>query len=439
MAHARDSRSFQVPSRFSVIALGVILCVAVAVPAQRSHADDVSPRLTAWSGPDTIAPAKWVDDLRPIPESKWNYDRAAHLLERAGFSGTPAEIERLAAMTPQQAVDHLVDYESIDFEGTPFEPSLAWHEGMYADADRHLEFFEGIRRGYDTGELYGVKPAESGERPYQELVVRSAFKILGSAREWSRMVSWWANRMVETPRPLEEKMTLFWHGHFATEELKLYDYRLMFNQNQTLRRRATGNFRDMLVAMSQDPAMLVYLDNRRNVKGHANENYAREIMELFALGVGNYTEGDIQEAGRALTGWRNEGLRFISDPTLHDDDPKTIFGKTGNFDGYDLIDLILEEDACAEWVAGKIYRYLVREDLSPELKTELASVLRDNNYEIKALLKAIFLSRDFYSQASVGTQIKGPVQYYVSACRRLGLKELPGTPRFDACRLGHLD
>ncbi|MCH8332798.1 DUF1800 domain-containing protein, partial [Candidatus Sumerlaeota bacterium] len=416
MAHARNSRSFRVPSRLGVIATAVALCVAVAVSAHRGHAAEPS-----------AAPAEWADDLSPIAASDWNYDRAAHLLERAGFSGPPEDIERLAKMTPRQAVDYFVDYESIPEDFTPFEPSLAWDEGMYADADRHLEFFEGIRRGYDVGELYGVKPAESGERPYQEYIVKSAFKILGSGREWQRMANWWTNRMVETPRPLEEKMTLFWHGHFATEELKLYDYRLMFNQNKTFRRRATGNFRDMLVAMSQDPAMLVYLDNRSNVKGHANENYAREIMELFALGVGNYTEGDIQEAGRALTGWRNEGLRFIIDPTLHDDDPKTIFGKTGNFDGYDLVDLILEEEACAEWVSRKIFRFFVREDLSPALNAELASVLRDNNYELKPLLKAIFLSRDFYSQASVGTQITSPFHYYVSAFRLLELDELPGT------------
>ena len=236
--------------------------------------------------------------------------------------------------------------------------------------------------------------------------------------------------MLLTPRPLEEKLTLFWHGHFATEERKIDDYRLMLHQNKTLRRLASGNFRDLLVAISQDPAMLVYLDNRTNVKGHANENYAREIMELFALGVGNYTEDDIKQAARALTGWRNEGLRFINDPELHDDGEKTIFGKTGNFDGYDVIDLILEKPVAAEFIAAKLYRFLVREEISPELTRKLAAVLRDNNYELKPLLTTIFLSRDFHSAPSIGTQIKGPVQYYVSACRRLGLDRIPGTPYF---------
>ncbi len=428
MVRARNSRSSKVPAGWVVMPAGLTLCVAVAFAQDRAPAEN--PHAAA------LAPAEWVDDLTPITASHWNYDRAAHLLERAGFSGPPEEIERLAAMTPEQAVDYLVDYESIEPETTPFDPSQAWGEEMYADVDRHLTFFGAIDRAYEVGEAYGKKPAESGERRYQDIAITAAFKILSSAREWQRVALWWANRMLTTTRPLEEKMTLFWHGHFANEEQKIRDYRLMFYQNQTFRRRATGNFRDMLVAISQDPAMLVYLDNRKNVKGHANENYAREILELFALGVGNYTEDDIKEVGRAFTGWRNEGLRFINDPTLHDEDNKTIFGKTGNFDGYDAIDLILEQKVCAEWVAGKFHRFFVREEISPALKAELASTFRDSNYEIKPLLKAIFLSRDFYSQASVGTQIKGPVHYYVSAGRRLGLDQLPGTPRFAPSMTG---
>ena len=360
-------------------------------------------------------PIEWIDDLTPLADSDWTYERAAHLLERAGFSGTPAEIEKLAAMSPRDAVDYLVDYDSIDTDCLPaFEESGIWDEAMIPDADRHLQFRAALRKSYREGEVYGRKPAESGNRRYQEIVNTLYTKYFTSNREWNRAAIWWANRMLNTPRPLEEKMTLFWHGHFACEEIKIDDYRLMLEQNKTLRRLATGNFRDLLVAVSQDPAMLVYLDNRTNVKGHANENYAREIMELFALGVGNYTEDDIKEAGRAFTGWRNEGLRFINDPELHDDGQKTIFGKTGNFDGYAVIDLILEKPVCAEYMAAKIHRFLVREDASPELVAELAAVFRDNDYELKPLLEAIFLSRDFFSEPSYGTQIKSPVHYYVS-------------------------
>ena len=386
---------------------------------------------------DGAGPIEWVDDLAPISDSDWTYQRAAHLLERAGFSGPPAEIEKLADMSPREAVGYLVDYESIDSSHLPpFEESGIWDEAMLADADLHLQFRQALRKAYREGEVYGRKPAPSGNRPYQEIINTLYTKYFTSNREWNRAAVWWANRMLTTPRPLEEKMTLFWHGHFANEEIKIDDYRLMVQQNKTLRRLATGNFRDLLVAVSQDPAMLVYLDNRTNVKGHANENYAREIMELFALGVGNYTEDDIKHVARALTGWRNEGLRFINDPELHDDGEKTIFGKSGNFDGYDVIDLILEKPACAQFIAGKLHRFLVREEISPAYRARLASVLRDNNYQLKPLLKAIFLSRDFYSEPSYGTQIKGPVHYHVSACRRLALDRIPGTPYFTPAMAG---
>ena len=325
--------------------------------------------------------ADWVDNLAPISASDWNHERAAHLLERAGFGGTPAEIEHLAAMSPAAAVAYLVDYDSIDASPLPpFDPSNIWDDAMLPDADRHLSFTDALRQAYREGQVYGRKPAKKGPRPYQEIVNTLYTKYFASNREWDRIALWWANRMLQTPRPLEEKMTLFWHGHFATEERKDNDYRLMFQQNQTLRRLATGSFHDLLVAISQDPAMLLYLDNRTNVKGRANENYAREIMELFALGVGNYTEPDIKEAARALTGWRNDGLRFISDPALHDDGEKTIFGKKGKFDGYGLINVILEKPACAEFISGKIYRFLVRDKISPELNGKLAAVLRENDY-----------------------------------------------------------
>ena len=238
--------------------------------------------------------------------------------------------------------------------------------------------------------------------------------------------------MLTTPRPLEEKMTLFWHGHFATEELKNDDYRLMLQQNMTLRQLATSDMSSLLIAMSKDPAMLLYLDNRLNVKGHANENYAREILELFSLGIGNYTENDIKEAARAFTGWRNQGLTFIDDRAQHDEGMKTVFGQTGNWDGEDVVDLILQQEAAGEFIAGKIYRFFVREEISEQMLDELAARLRDDNYALKPFLRALFLSQDFYSEPSLGTQIKSPVQFLVSTYRKLGLEKIPGTPYFPA-------
>lgn len=376
--------------------------------------------------------AATVDSLEPLPASEWSYDHAAHLLERAGFGGTPEEIARFAAMTPEAAVDLIVNYEQIADTLPPFEHSGIWDEAMLADVDLHLRFDDVMAKAAEVGEVYGEVVREEGPRKLQDITDALYYKYLSSNREWQRVAQWWAERMLTSPRPLEEKMTLFWHGHFATEELKNDDYRLMLQQNMTLRQLATSDMSSLLIAMSKDPAMLLYLDNRLNVKGHANENYAREILELFSLGIGNYTENDIKEAARAFTGWRNQGLTFIDDRAQHDEGMKTVFGQTGNWDGEDVVDLILQQEAAGEFIAGKIYRFFVREEISEQMLDELAARLRDDNYALKPFLRALFLSQDFYSEPSLGTQIKSPVQFLVSTYRKLGLERIPGTPYFPA-------
>ena len=376
--------------------------------------------------------AATVDSLEPLPASEWSYDYAAHLLERAGFGGTPEEIARFAAMTPEAAVDLIVNYEQIADTLPPFEHSGIWDEAMLADADLHLRFDDVMAKAAEVGEVYGEVVREEGPRKLQDITDALYYKYLSSNREWQRVAQWWAERMLTSPRPLEEKMTLFWHGHFATEELKNDDYRLMLQQNMTLRQLASSDMSSLLIAMSKDPAMLLYLDNRLNVKGHANENYAREILELFSLGIGNYTENDIKEAARAFTGWRNQGLTFIDDRAQHDEGMKTVFGQTGNWDGEDVVDLILQQEAAGEFIAGKIYRFFVREEISEQMLDELAARLRDDNYALKPFLRALFLSQDFYSEPSLGTQIKSPVQFLVSTYRKLGLERIPGTPYFPA-------
>ena len=376
------------------------------------------PGLTSWAG-----------DLSPIEAADWSYARAAHLFERAGFGGTPEQIDELATMTPEQAVARLVDYEAIDDSALPpFIESGVFPEAMLPDLDDALTFGEGLARARRLGSLYGERQRKTGVRPLQPIIDVNYYRNYATRHEWLRAANWWAERMMLTPRPLEEKMALFWHGHFATEQEKVRDYRLMVDQIETLRRLATGNFRNLLLAISRDPAMLIYLDNRKNVVGNANENYAREIMELFALGVGNYTEDDIKEAARAFTGWRNEGRRFIDDRSQHDEGSKTVLGRTGNWDGEDVVDILLAQEACARFIASKIYRFLVHQDPSPALEERLAAVLRDGGYELKPLLRTIFLSRDFYAPPSFATRIKGPVELMVSTYRKLGLERIPGAP-----------
>ena len=226
-------------------------------------------------------------------------------------------------------------------------------------------------------------------------------------------------------------MTLFWHGHFATSEEKVRDYRKMQKQNELFRAQATGNFRTLMIAVAQDPAMLAYLDAAVNVKGAPNENFAREIMELFTMGVGNYTEQDIREAARAFTGWNYAGLEFVVNPAQHDNADKTLLGRKGNFDGVQVIDILLSQPVTAEFVAGKLYRYFVREELSAPLQARLGEVLRASKYEIAPFLETLFSSRDFYSDASVATRIKPPVELVISSYRKMGLTTVPGIPDFN--------
>ena len=374
--------------------------------------------------------AQWQNDLTAVTPADWNYDLAAHLLERAGFGGTPEDIQALAKMTPAEAVRRLVYFQNVDNSHLqPFDES-----GVH---DPGLEPFPPSRPAVtdlakEKGEALGIKVKPAGNRRLQPVVNKFFYWLRASVLETNRVAYWWANRMIQTHRPLQEKMALFWHGHFAVNEAKVRDYRKLLRELEIFQAQGKGNFRDLMVAVAKDPAMLSFLDAGVNVKGAPNENFAREIMELFTMGVGNYTEKDIREAARAFTGWNYVDLDFVVDKDKHDGAEKTFLGRTGNFDGVDVIDIIMAQPATAKFIAGKIYRFFVREDLSPETQEKLGSVLRNAHYEIAPLLETIFLSKDFYSPASVGTQIKSPVQLVISTYRKLGLEDVPGVPDFNS-------
>jgi uncharacterized protein (DUF1800 family) len=375
-------------------------------------------------------PESWVGDLTPITAEDWNYERAAHLLGRAGFSGTPEDIEKLAAMTPEQAVRSLVYYDAIATDQLlPFEHSGLWDETLtHFPPSRPAATDLAMRHGEGMG--VAVKP-EGVNRFAQPASDRFFYWLRATLLETRRVGYWWAERMLDSPRPLEEKMALFWHGHFATAESKVRDYRKMLVQIDTFERHATGNFGDLALAVAQDPAMLYYLDAGVNVKGAANENFAREVMELFTMGVGNYTELDVREAARAFTGWNSENLDFVVHPALHDDGPKTFLGRTGNFDGVDVLDIILDQPVTADYIAAKMYRFFVRDEVSPALQSKLGALLRDNDYEVRPLLMTTFLSRDFYSAASYASHIKGPVEHVITMLKQLGADDVPGIPDFN--------
>jgi len=374
-------------------------------------------------------PASWKDDLSPISAADWNYDRAAHLLAHAGFGGTPTEIEALAQMGVERAVRSLVHYESIpNPRMQSFVESGLWDPTLNVFPESRPEATD---RAIKTGASMGVETKPAGKRPVQPVSDRFFYWLRATMLETRRLGYWWANRMLQTTHPVEEKMALLWHGHFATHENKVRDYRKMIQQIDLFERYATGNLRELTVKVAQNPAMLYFLDAQYNVKGAANENFAREVMELFTMGVGNYTEKDVREGARAFTGWYFDNLTFKVDPAKHDDAPKTFLGKTGNFDGVDAINIIFEQPVTAEYLAAKIYRFLVRDELSPELRAKLGAVLRDNKYEVKPLLAVIFSSKDFYSEASYGAHIKGPVEHLVAMMKHLGAGEIPGVPDFN--------
>jgi hypothetical protein len=367
-------------------------------------------------------------EFRPLKESDWSYQKAAHLLERAGFGGTPSQIHKLLEVSPEQAVESLVNPERsspylLEFEHSEiFDPGL---DPFPASRPATTKIAE------ETGQALGIKVRPSGNRPLQPIVNKFFYWLRASRLETDRVTQWWAERMVFSDTPLTEKMALFWHGHFATNEDKVRDYRKMLKQLQLFQSQGLGNFRALMIAVAKDPAMLAFLDAGVNVKESPNENFAREIVELFTMGVGHYTEHDVREAARAFTGWNYKGLDFVLNRDQHDYGSKTFLGHTGNLSGEEVIEIILEQQVSAEFIASKIYAFFVSENIDPKLRKALGQQLQDLNYEIRPFLKLLFLSENFYSTKVVGTRIKSPTELVVSTYRKLGLDKFPGAPDFN--------
>ena len=275
--------------------------------------------------------------LAPISKKSWDAGKALHLLNRAGFGIPRGHVGELVSLRPQTAVDSLVHYE-----GTPV--------------------VDGPPTFIDSEEIMRRRIAEVHALPAEERRARTRQSRKDERGKVRQLKAWWLARMVDTGRPLEEKMTLFWHGHFATSAQKVHSSYSNLALNETFRRHATGNVRGLTVAVGQSPAMLNYLDNRRNKKGHPNENWARALMELFTMGPGNYTEEDIQESARAFTGWSVNRDAFVNRKKTHDTGRKTFLGRSGNFDGNDIIGLIFQERAMAAFLSRKLWTYFAYEN-----------------------------------------------------------------------------
>lgn len=306
--------------------------------------------------------------------------RIAHLLRRAGFGASEAELNDYQALGFEASVDRLLNPEQVA-----------------DDLDAKVAALN------------------------LDLTVGGSLPI------------YWLFRMINTKRPLQEKMSYFWHGHFATALSKVNSPQLMLAQYQLFNRLGLGNFSDLTLAVSQDPAMLVWLDGNQNRKNAPNENYGRELLELFMLGIGNYTENDVKAAARAFTGWffdaerdtrnnnRITSAKFAFNEKQHDTGTKTFLGQTGNWNGDDIIKIALAQPACARFIAGKLFAFFVWDNPDAATVAPFADLFAKNKYDLRETMRAILLSAEFSSERAYRAKTKSPTEHVAGVMRTLGV------------------
>ncbi|WP_020472054.1 DUF1800 domain-containing protein [Zavarzinella formosa] len=315
---------------------------------------------------------KWAwEPYSPGEKQPWTKARVGHLYRRLAFGANVAELRQGVATEPQKLITNL---------------------------------------------LAGRNPSPTYDAATEEYLASNAEKF----NQDVQASGWWLYRMLHGPAPATEKLTLFWHNHFATSNTKVQNVGHMVRQYRLMNRNALGKFDVMLQEMSKDPAMMIWLDTVQSKKGMPNENYARELMELFSLGIGNYTEKDIREAARAFTGWELKDGKFAANASQFDDSPKTVMGQTGNFKGEDIVRICTKQPACAKFIVKKMFRFLVSEseDISPALAAPLEKSFADG-FDIRKLVETIVRSNLFHSEHAYRTRIKAPVDYVIGMTHAL--------------------
>jgi uncharacterized protein (DUF1800 family) len=327
-----------------------------------------------------------------------DFDEARHLLSRTSFGATPAEIRALETQDYASAVDRLLANARRD----AITPAPAWINQGPAELRRLQQAAVAEQKtGADGKKLQGARPVQE---------------------EGRELRNWWVEEMLVTDQPLTERMVLFWHNHFTSSFQKVRYPAALFRQNALFRREAFGNFATLLKEVARDPAMLIYLDGMRSVARQPNENFARELLELFTLGEGHYSEADIKAAARAFTGWTvdRETGQFKSRDAEHDDGEKSFLGQTGRFGGAEIVAILLRHPRTAETIVEKLWREFVSLRPDPAEIKRLAAAFR-NGYEIKPLMRSILLSAQFRDPASRGALIKSPIELIVGTVHLLGL------------------
>jgi uncharacterized protein (DUF1800 family) len=321
-----------------------------------------------------------LEEYTPSPECPWDRVRASHLLRRAGFVPGEEEVQAALRDGPGVIVDRLV---------------------------------------------------ESGEESARHRELDALGERLGAQDNIGSLRGWWLLRMCRTARPLHARMAVFWHNHFATSNAKVRSAPMMLGQLRAIERGALGKFGELALAMARDPAMIVWLDGEENVKGRPNENFARELLELFTLGVGNYTERDIKGAARAFTGWHRRGGEFHFARGEHDEGEKAVLGTSGNLDGADVVAIACRQEACGRFLAGKLLREFVCPEPPEELIGAVAGRLRETDLDVGAAVRTLLKSRAFYDARWMGARIKSPVEFAVGIVRSLEM-QVPGPALADA-------
>lgn len=326
-------------------------------------------------------------------------DEAVHFLLRTGFGATTAQIRALEPMSRAEAIRAILD----SVHGQAVTPPPAF--------------------------LAAPRPDWPAHHKSQDDEAKRAFNRARDA-EAIQLKAWWYGEMLATPAPFTERMVLFWHNHFTSGMDKVRQPDLLFRQNALFRVHAIGNFRTLLHAVAKDPAMVRYLDSQANKKGAPNENFARELLELYTLGEGTYSEKDIREAARAFTGWHMNDVSgdFRFNKGQHDDADKTVLGKTGKLDGGDVLDTILARHEVAIFLTTKLWREFISDAPDAAEVTRLAAIYRDSGYDTRKLLDAIFASPAFWSPDNRGALVKSPVELLVGTVRTFEIPISDTTP-----------
>ncbi len=315
-----------------------------------------------------------------------------HLMWRAGFGPMVEDLDQLSAIS-QKSLSKAI------FSASSKSPE-------YIDVASN--FLKGLTMGIDDISKLQKKDLSADEKKDFRKQSQQDLKSLNLA---------WLNEMIDTDAQLREKMSLFWHGHFASRNLNIFYQQLLL---ATIRKNALGNFGDLLREVSKSAAMINFLNNNQNRKDHPNENFAREVMELFTMGRGNYTEDDVKQAARAFTGWgANLQGEFVFRKFQHDNGDKTFLGKSGNLDGDDVLNILLEQRHTAQFIARKIYRFFVNDNVDEQKAEWLGNRFYQSNYDIKSLMEDIFTSDWFYSERNIGSKIKSPIELIVGIRRML--------------------